>query len=171
MVAVDLKFSQFSVKLLQKHHRKTFYTRGRCFSFFSPCMWFLREINLLSQCNNLISFPPSSEIWDCGCNTTKNFSLRYYISRKHSLLFLQLSTQYNDSGRFNDQFVYNCVVDEPFLSGPCVLVPSKLMVLYEMYIYCRASTSNLHSAALIGGWGWAKERDNELMKRLHNICY
>ena len=61
--------------------------------------------------------------------------------------------QYNDSGRFNDQFVYKCVVDEPFLSGPCVLVSSKLMVLYETYIYCRASTSNLHSAALIGGGG------------------
>ena len=32
------------------------------------------------------------------------------------------------------------------------------------------STSNLHSAALIGG-AIEQERDNKLMKRLHNICY
>ena len=35
----------------------------------------------------------------------------------------------------------------------------------------RASTGNLHSAALYKGWDWTKERHHKLMKRLRNICY
>ena len=41
-----------------------------------------------------------------------------------------------------------------------------------MELVSMASTSNLHSAALIGGGIRQRlERDNKLMKRLHNICY
>ena len=40
----------------------------------------------------------------------------------------------------------------------------------QIWLECPTSTSNLHSAALIGG-GIGQKRDNGLMKKLHNIYY